>query len=446
MKIKNIRRTLMKNWKLIFAVFLLGCVSLFALDNLISTSKDSSYFTSRPIPINSKNPKKTLVFSYGGNDHREFFRTNIELFQKEHPDIEVKLQQLPTATDYQRSIYKTSLAANESTVDVFYADMVWTAEFASSGNILPLDYYFTEDMQKDFLPNSVQACYYDSRVYAVPSRIDAPLLYYRSDIISIPPRTWDEMLQLISENKDNPYINYSYIFQGYTYEGLVCNALEFIWNNGGMVTDSSGNIKINSLQARKALQVFVDIANSNKTKDCFNFQEDDSWMAFQDGSALFMRNWPYVFEQLSGATSKMRGKFGIAPLPIGPDGSKSTGTLGGWNFMINKNTKDPSAAWEFVQWMSNYESQLRDSILAGSIPTRKAIYDDPNFIAELPWISDYKEIFENAQIRPASPNYSLISDSLQSNFKAALTKRITVDEALCNIESDLQRINNTNRE
>lgn len=435
----------MRNWKVIFTLFLLGCISLFFIDNLISKSSDSSYFTNKPIPINAKNPKKSIVFSYGGNDHREFFRKSIELFQKQNPDIEVKLQQLPTATDYQRSIYKTSLSANESTVDVFYADMVWTAEFASLGNILSLEDFFTKDMQKDFLPNSVQACYYDSKIYAVPSRIDAPLLYYRSDIISIPPTTWEEMLQLIEENKSYPSIKYGYIFQGYTYEGLLCNALEFIWNNGGAVTDREGNVKINSEEAKKALQVFVDIANNNNSKDCFNFQEDDSWMAFQDGSALFMRNWPYVYEQLSGVSSKMRGKFAIAPLPIGPSGKKSTGTLGGWNFMINKNTKDPDTAWKFVQWMSSYESQLTDSILAGSIPTRKAVYDDPNFIAELPWISDYMTIFENAEMRPASPNYSLVSATMQNNFKAALTKRITVDEALSNIETDLQKINENNK-
>jgi multiple sugar transport system substrate-binding protein len=323
--------------------------------------------------------------------------------------------------------------------------MVWTAEFASLGNVLSLDNYFTKEMQEDFLPNSVQACYYNNSIYAVPSRIDAPLLYYRSDIISIPPKTWDEMLQLIKSNKDYPSINYGYIFQGYTYEGLVCNALEFIWNNGGHVTDNNGNIKINSQEAREALQVFVDIANSNNSKDAFNFQEDDSWVAFQDGSALFMRNWPYVYKQLSGISSKMRGKFDIAPLPIGPSGSESTGTLGGWNFMINKNTKDPDTAWTFVKWMSSYQSQLTDSILAGSIPTRKAVYDDPNFIAELPWISDYKEIFENAEIRPAAPNYSLVSASMQNNFKAALTKRIPVDEALANIETDLNKIYDNNK-
>jgi multiple sugar transport system substrate-binding protein len=233
----------------------------------------------------------------------------------------------------------------------------------------------------------------------------------------------------------NSGIKYGYIYQGKTYEGLVCNALEFIWNNGGNVTDN-GKVVINSPKSIEGLQQFIDIANSDIAEPgCMNYEEDESWEAFKSGSTLFMRNWPYAYKLLNDDDSPVKGKVGVAPLPLGPSGKKSACTLGGWNYMINANSKNPDTAWKFIKWMSSYETQVMDTSLGGYVPTRIAALEDSRVINVNPWITDFRTILESAKVRPASLNYNSASECMQVNFKDALLKRIDAKTAIQNIEN-----------
>lgn len=384
--------------------------------------------------------KKTIVFSYGGNDHFSIFKRNVALFEQANPDIEVKLKQLPASTDSQHDYYKLLLSSDTDNIDVFFADTIWTAEFASYGLALPIDKYFTANMQQKFLPKSVETCTYNGRVYAVPGRADIPLLYYRKDIIPNPPSTYEELMDMSKKYKNIPRIKYGYLFQGYSYEGIVCNALEFIWNHGGDVI-KDGKSVIDSPEAINGLQEFVNVANSDISPEFLNFQEDDGLMAFQDGSALFMRNWFYIYHQLGSENSKVKDKVGIAPLPLEHSGKNSITALGGWNYMINKKCKNPDAAWKFIQWMTSYDSQLEDTVIAGEFPTRKDIYDNTTGNKEDDNLLRIgKNIFESSKLRPVSPFYPYITESMQKNFKNAITNKISAKTALENINKDLNSI------
>ena len=420
------------------AVVVFFLLALTSIITIYSKGSHSSGDVDKPGEVVDASAKKTIVYSYGGNDFS--IKHLVRSFQEAYPDIEVKLQQLQSSTDYQRNVYKTAFSSGDSSVDVFSADIIWVAELAFNGWVLPLDEYFDEDMRRDFFPNAIEACSFGGKIYAVPNRTDAPFLYYRKDIIASPPATYSELIEQARKHMDYPGIKYGYVFQGYAYEGLVCNALEFIWNNGGSVFEN-GRASINSPEAIEGLQIMIDIVNSGiSSPDVLSFQEDDSIIAFSDGSSIFMRNWPYAYTHVNSGDSKVKGKVGIAPLPIGPKGKSSSGTLGGWNFMINKNSKNPELAWKFIEWMSSYETQVMDNRLGGYAPTRKPVYDDAELQKLTPWISQFKSIFENAKPRPVSPYYPAVSESMQKNFFDALSGRITAKTAIENIERDLNNL------
>lgn len=388
----------------------------------------------------SKAGHKTIVYSYGGNDHGNVIHKAAALFEENHPGIEIKLQQMPTSTDYQRNAYQVALFSGDDSFDVFHADIIWISGLAASDCVLPLDRFFKQSERQKFFDNALQACMYNGKIFAVPSRTDVPLLYYRKDIISEPPQTYAELIDMCRKYKHIPGIKYGYIFQAQSYEGLVCNALEFIWNNGGSVMQD-GKVTINSPQAVEGLQLMVDIIHSDvSSRDVLNFQEEDARIAFQDGSALFMRNWPYAYKQLNVDGSKVKDKVGIAPLPLGPKGEKSTGTLGGWNYMINKYSKNPDLAWDFVEWMSRYEAHVNDHVLGGYLPARKDVYLNAEVQKASPWLTGFEDILASARPRPVSQYYSSISELLQTNFTDAILRRINAETAINNIEKGLNEI------
>lgn len=397
------------------------------------------------VAVKEVQAKKTLVYSYGGNDTGGSIKATTDAFKNSHPDIDVKIQQLPNSTDYQRDFYKRALYSGDSSIDVFYADIIWTAELASSDWVLPMDGYFDAAELDKFLKNALEGCKYKGRLYAIPGKTDIPLLFYRSDIIKTPPQTYDELIGLSKKYREASGLKYGLVFQGQAYEGLVCTALEFIWNNGGEVMEN-GRVVINSPQAIEGLQLLVDIMNSGAASpDVFNFQEEDVRIAFQDGNALFMRNWPYAYKQLASQNSKVKDKFNIATLPLGPKGKVSRGTLGGWNYMINKNTKNLDAVLEFVKYMSSYDTEILGCSTGGNLPARKAAYDDPEVLKITPWISQVATAFENASLRPVSSNYSSVSKAMQANFSAAIQGKISAAAAIGNIEKSLVDIGAVDR-
>jgi len=88
-------------------------------------------------------------------------------------------------------------------------------------------------------------------------------------------------------------------------------------------------------------------------KDILNFTEGETHTNFEQGNAVFARNWPYQFGRIKGQEDGVTVKVedvGIAPLPNG-------GSVGGWLLGINKNSKNIDGAWELIKFVAGKEGQ-----------------------------------------------------------------------------------------
>jgi multiple sugar transport system substrate-binding protein len=126
----------------------------------------------------------------------------------------------------------------------------------------------------------------------------------------------------------------------------------------------------------------------------------------------------YVWRLLDEGGAVSRGQVGFAAMPHGP-GGKSAATLGGWGFAISRFTQNPDAAWRLVEFLTRPESlaQVRDRM--GRVPARRS---------QVP--AEFLPILLNARSRPLIPEYAQASDILQRTLSAALTGRVSPDEAL----------------
>ena len=175
--------------------------------------------------------------------------------------------------------------SGDDSFDVFSGDIIWTSEFASSGWIEPLDSLFSKEAQSKFLPGTIKGCTYLNQIWAVPWYTDSGVLFYRKDLIKDPPKTWTKLISSAKQNIEAGKIKYGYVFQGNQYEGLVCNALEFIFNNGGEVLDGN-KVVINSPQAIAGLQTLINIMKICPT-DVVNFQKKIPAWLFKTGRSSF---------------------------------------------------------------------------------------------------------------------------------------------------------------
>ena len=118
----------------------------------------------------------------------------VKLFNEKYSGqgLTAKLVEFPASADEQRNQFIQRQQAKSGDCDVFSADVVWTAEFASQKWIFDLSPYI-ETKKDDTSPRPLETVTYDGKVWGAPETTDAAFLYYRSDKVKEPPATWQEV-------------------------------------------------------------------------------------------------------------------------------------------------------------------------------------------------------------------------------------------------------------
>ncbi|HEX2910059.1 MAG TPA: ABC transporter substrate-binding protein [Chloroflexia bacterium] len=316
--------------------------------------------------------------------------TGIVVKSNLHPD---------SASDYYASLTRL-FQGKSNDIDVMTIDVIWPGAFAP--NLLDLTPVLGDTANKLLLDTAVQNDTIGGKLVAMPFFGDFGILYYRTDLLkkygfSAPPKTWDELEQQAKKIQDgekasNPQFA-GFVWQGKAYEGLTCDALEWIASSGGgTIIDQSGKVTLNNPNAVKALNRAKGWIGTISPTGVTSYQEEDARNVWGAGNAAFMRNWPYAYSLSADPTkSKVAGNFDVAPLPA-DSGSQPSGTLGGWQMAVNKYTKNPDASIEFVRYMTSNEVSKWRAVTGSYVPLNKEVLNDPDVIKTNPYLASTKEV------------------------------------------------------
>ena len=368
----------------------------------------------------------------------------IKRWNADHPDQTVEMIELPEAADQQRQQLINNAQVKSDKFTVIRIDAVWTAEFAAN--------QWVDEISRDtfpmegYLQPTIDTVTYFDKQYAVPDATGAGLLYYRKDLLDAaglkPPTTWAEMKAACDKIKSSPG-NASlgcYGGQFNKYEGLTVNFAEAVASAGGGIT-TDGKATVNTPEAQEGLEFLVEGFKSGMIpKGAITWQEEQGRQAFQDGKLIFLRNWAYVYAlaEKEDGSSKVNGKFDVAPLP-GKDGP-GVSMLGGNNYAISSFAKNKATAVDFITYLNSEEAQ-RDRLLKGSTPPPLAsLYTDPELVKVYPYLPALKESIEKAQPRPTVVKYGDVTLAIQDSTYAALQGQIAPDAALQDLQTKLESL------
>ena len=374
---------------------------------------------------NDRNSGTVIVFKHGKiAGDPIILRGLLDSFEAENPGIKLRDETLPSSSDEQHQFYVINLEGKSADFDVLSLDVIWVPEFARAGWLSDLSRLFPPDERNDFFPGPVSAVTWERKVFAVPWYIDAGLLYYRCDILEkyglSPPRTWPELVAQARRITSAEKGLYGFIWQGKQYEGLVCNALEYLRSNNGDVL-RNGEVAIDSPENVAALSFMRDlIARYGVSPPLVTTaSEETTRHIFGNGRALFMRNWPYAWNLFQDKGSMVRGKVGVAPLPAFQVG-RSAPTLGGWQLGVNRYSRHQEAAFRLVRFLTAPEAQKLLCLKVGYKPTRVSLYADRELQKSQPFIASLCDIFMTARPRPVTPYYMMFTQVMQPELSAAL--------------------------
>jgi trehalose/maltose transport system substrate-binding protein len=316
-----------------------------------------------------------------------------------------------------------------------------------------VDKYLTDTVRSNMLPGPKLGCTVNGKMYALPYFTDAGVLYYRTDLLEKygikPPATWQELGDAAAkvqegERKGGNDKFWGYVFQGKAYEGLTCNALEWIDSyGGGTIVDEKGAVTVNNPKAAEAITLASGWIGKISPDGVLNYGEEEARGVFQSGNSAFMRNWPYAWAAGNSADSPVKGKIGVTALPKGGEGGKNTGTLGGWQLAVSKYSKNQEAAADLVMYLTSKEEQKRRAVGASYLPTIALLYEDPDVLKASPFFGQLLPTFKNAVARPSritGANYNKVSNAFWNAVHRVLSGKQKADESLAALEGELKRI------
>jgi len=356
----------------------------------------------------------------------------IKRFNEANPGITAKMLEFSTSADEQRTQFVQRQEAKSGECDVFYADVIWTAEFASQKWIFDMTPY-VESKKDTLIEATLDTVTYDGKIWGMPQQTDSAFLYYRTDQVDEVPATWQEVYEVAGQND-------GIVYQGAPYEGLTCDFLEIAYAAGGEILSEDGKeAVIDSPENVKALQFMVDgVKNGIAANGVTTYMEEEARRYFESGRATFMRNWPYAYALGQKKGTEVSGKFKVAPFPEF-EGAGKAAILGGHNNVISVFSDNPGAALKLVDFLSSEEEQItmfRDYSLA---PVVAAAYDDPDVQKKYDFATQLKESVAQARSRPVSPVYPQISQAIYKNVNEALAGRVSPEEALKTAQSQMQQ-------
>lgn len=370
---------------------------------------------------------------------------------------------LPKGADDQRLQLARRITGNDHSLDIMAMDVVWTAEFAEAGWALPLSAdpagQAEADATTDTLPGPLATARWQGELYAAPVTTNTQMLWYRPDLVSPPPATWDQMVseatRLHAEGKP------SWIaVQAKQYEGLVVWFNTLLESAGGSVLSEDGKtVTLTDTPAHraatvKALQIIKDVATApGADPSVTQTDEGTARLALEQGNAALEVNWPFVFasmlensvkggvpflplnekpeladsineagtfspsdDQFAVAFDASREVFGFAPYPGVIPGQPARVTLGGLNLAVAATTRKPAQAFEAVRCIRSETNQRYTSIEGGLPAVRASLYDDPEFQKKYPQYAIIRDQLTTAAVRPATPNYQAMSTRISATL------------------------------
>jgi trehalose/maltose transport system substrate-binding protein len=388
----------------------------------------------------------TYVSGAVGNAVQDF-KTIVAPWEKETGN-KVTLVPMPASTSDQFGQYRLWLAAGNADIDLYQTDVIWAPQLADQFVDLT---EAAKDLVPQHFPSIIESQTVDGKLVALPIFTDAPALFYRKDLLEKygmeVPKTWEELTETAKKIQDGERAAgnkdmWGYVWQGNAYEGLTCDALEWVKSfGGGQIVEPDGTISINNPKAVAALELAKTWPGNISPEGVLAYQEEESRGVWQTGNAVFMRNWPYAYTLGNGDDSAVKGKFDVTTLPTGGDNTTSAATLGGWNVAVSKYSKHKDAAISLALYLSGPEAQKTRALIASNLPTIVSLYDDADIKAKQPFMPAWKNVFLQAVPRPSAPTKGKYNE-VSSKFWSAVHNTLSGDGSAADnleiLEADLE--------
>lgn len=353
-------------------------------------------------------------------------------FEKQNPEIEVEVQAIPWGNAHEKLV---TAVAGGTVPDVAQMGTTWMAEFGGIGAFADLTEYINDSsIAKDqFFAGSFATNEINDKIYGVPWYVDVRAMYYRSDLLSEagfegPPANWEELKE--AGRKLSASGKFGIDLPNSDEQTL----LPFIWQNGGEILNDQGEIVIDSPEAVQALEYYVSFFEEEIAQ--IEGQGSDTIQEFKNGNKPIFFSGPWMIDLIKDQAPEIDGQWSVAMMP---EKKSRTSFTGGSNLVIFEGSNKKDAAWKFVEFMSQKETQKEWYQATNGLPSNKNIWQS-DYFEDQPMLKVFGNQLEDARAPISVPEWEQVASAIKRRMQQAIYGEISSEEAISKLEEDIQGI------
>ncbi|MCM2576237.1 sugar ABC transporter substrate-binding protein [Streptomyces meridianus] len=373
---------------------------------------------------------KQTITVWGFGTEGEKLQEVADAYEKKHPNITVKVTPIGWDVAHQKLV---SAAAAGTLPDMAQMGTTFMGEMADLGVLEPVD---TKKFDKgDFFPAAWGNNVFDDKVYGVPWYVDTRVLYYRTDLakkagVDKAPTTWKELSSLAAKYQDKADTKWGISLQP---NGLDTNQnwLPFLYSAGGdLVKDGKPSLDTPAtVEALKEYAAYFDKGLAKKSlRPGYDVTKD-----FGNGSVPMFLSGPWITTSLAENQPQLKGKWGVAPIPAGPDG-KGTSFAGGSNLVAFKDSEHKAAATDFISYLTSTEQQVDWHKRTTDLPANREAWEGGK-LGDNPNLEIFRTQMDNAKAVPPMAKWAEFGARLDSGIESVIQGKATPEQAAKKMQS-----------
>jgi multiple sugar transport system substrate-binding protein len=312
-------------------------------------------------------------------------KDNVKQFNEEHPDIEVKFQQLAWG-DYSQKLLSAVQAGNPP--DIGGGDSGIPFNMDAQGQTLDISDLYEEWEQdgtfEDMPDWAHEKWRYNDKAVGITWQFDQRAIFYRTDVFEAagiaPPTTWEELLAAAKalHKPDQGQIGIAFPGKQGTFDTDQFY-MTFVMQAGGGLSDEEGNPTFDTPEQLEALE-FVQELRQYAAEGTPSWTFTEVLKEFNQGKAAMAFGGGWFVADIKKNAPDLADKIGVLPVLVGPGGEEAQHSVSFANpWMIYNQTEHPEEAKEFLRWMMKKENiqKLYASEPGAKWPVYESLLEDP---------------------------------------------------------------------
>jgi multiple sugar transport system substrate-binding protein len=364
-------------------------------------------------------------------------------FERRHPGVHVSVQQIPWSAAHEKLL---TAFVGDAMPDVFQIGSTWVPEFAALGAVQRLDARAGASATmhlNDYFTGILDANRIDGALYGAPWYVDTRLLFYRTDLLSAagfsaPPSDWNAWLAALTAVKQRVGDgNYAILLPVGEWQPPVILALQ---RGATLLRDGDRYGDFQSAPSRAAFAFYLDLFHRGLAPVAAAAQIANLYQDFAAGFFAFYISGPWnLSEFATRLPAAMAGRWSTAPMPAPSAGEPGISIAGGASLALSRRARDPEAAWQLIEYLSEPASQVEFYRLSGDLPPRRSAWHDPA-LADNRYAQAFWTQLQHLRSPPKIPEWERIASKVTDYAEAAVRGSLSLDEALAALDHDVDQL------